>query len=79
MDSGLSSTDAATLLRGLRRVARSCAVSFVIVIHQPRLEVFECFDSVILLAAGRCIYNGPREHMEDYFNALGTFAVQLAG
>ncbi|XP_026190070.1 ATP-binding cassette sub-family G member 8 [Cyclospora cayetanensis] len=68
--SGLSSTDASSLVLGLRRVASQCGVTFIVSIHQPRSEVFECFDSVILLAAGRCIYNGPREYMEAYFTRL---------
>ncbi|OEH78718.1 ABC transporter [Cyclospora cayetanensis] len=67
---GLSSTDASSLVLGLRRVASQCGVTFIVSIHQPRSEVFECFDSVILLAAGRCIYNGPREYMEAYFTRL---------
>ncbi|KYK72022.1 ATP-binding cassette G family transporter ABCG87 [Toxoplasma gondii TgCatPRC2] len=69
--SGLSSTDAEALMLGIREVAKACRVTFLIVIHQPRVEVFELFDEVILLAQGRCLYNGPRSQMEAYFSALG--------
>ncbi|KAL8274154.1 hypothetical protein Esti_001996 [Eimeria stiedai] len=68
---GLSSTDAATLLAGMRRIAVHCGVTFIVVIHQPRVEVFNCFDQVILLAQGRCVYQGPRAEMEAYFTRLG--------
>ena len=27
-------------------------MNVVMVIHQPRFEIYECFDSVLLLAAG---------------------------
>ncbi|CBZ52096.1 putative ABC transporter [Neospora caninum Liverpool] len=69
--SGLSSTDAEALMLGIREVAKTCCVSFLVVIHQPRVEVFELFDEILLLAQGRCLYNGPRSQMEAYFSALG--------
>ncbi|PFH32876.1 ATP-binding cassette G family transporter ABCG87 [Besnoitia besnoiti] len=69
--SGLSSTDAESLMIGIREVAKACQVSFLVVIHQPRVEVFEMFDAFILLASGRCLYNGTKAHMEAYFSQLG--------
>ncbi|PHJ15493.1 atp-binding cassette g family transporter abcg87, partial [Cystoisospora suis] len=56
--SGLSSTDTESLFVGIREVAKTFKITFIIVIHQPRTEVFQLFDYFILLAQGRCIYNG---------------------
>jgi len=35
-------------------------------IHQPSSKNFQQFTHVILLALGRIVYQGPREHVIDY-------------
>lgn len=50
--SGLDSFTAYSIVEQLRKVARrGCAV--LCTIHQPSSEIFELFDSVILLKEGR--------------------------
>jgi hypothetical protein len=39
-------------------------VNVVAVIHQPRYDVFDQFDDIVLLkTGGHCIYTGPRENV----------------
>jgi ABC-type multidrug transport system ATPase subunit len=40
-------------------------------IHQPSSEVFEEFDTLILLALGRVVYHGPCAEAVEYFAGLG--------
>lgn len=72
--SGLSATDAETVTRAMAVAAKRMGVIFVAVIHAPRREVFELFDSLILLTSnpGRAVYNGPRSQADAYFAAGGS-------
>ena len=40
-------------------------------IHQPASDILEKIDRLILLRAGRCMYNGPEEQVTDYFADRG--------
>jgi ABC-type multidrug transport system ATPase subunit len=51
--SGLDATSALDLMDCLKRVAAR-GVTVVAVLHQPRVEVFEKVDHLLLLARGRC-------------------------
>jgi hypothetical protein len=55
----------------LKSVARS-GVTVVAVIHQPRNEIFESIDQLILLApGGRMAYSGPPLEIKAYLASLG--------
>lgn len=72
--SGLSSTDAETVTRAMCLAAKRMGVIFVTVIHQPRAEVADMFDSLILLTSspGRCVYNGAFADAASYFASAGS-------
>lgn len=63
--SGLSATDAETCIKMLRFLCKRVGLTCLVVIHQPRVEVAELFDHLILLTAnpraygGSVVYNGP--------------------
>jgi hypothetical protein len=47
-------------------------MNIVAVIHQPRAEVFNLFDRIMLLSnGGRTVYSGKRAFLIPYFEALG--------
>jgi hypothetical protein len=47
-------------------------MTIICVIHQPRLDVFELFDSVLFLApGGRTVFQGAVPDAEAYFDRLG--------
>mmetsp|Transcript_1563 Transcript_1563/g.5423 ORF Transcript_1563/g.5423 Transcript_1563/m.5423 type:complete len:577 (-) Transcript_1563:538-2268(-) len=78
--SGLSSTDSEQCIRCLVAQARTSGVSFVVVIHQPRVEVVRLFDSLLLLTSGpgRCVYNGKMKEAVDYWADAGFPIPQFA-
>lgn len=39
-------------------------------IHQPTSDVFQCFSEIILMHAGRCIFQGNTHDAFDYFAKL---------
>ena len=67
---GLNATDTLDVIMTLRDLARSQR-TVVCTMHQPRSNIFEIFDSVMLLAEGSTVYFGPRKEMSAYFGFLG--------
>jgi ABC-type multidrug transport system ATPase subunit len=67
--SGLDASAAIKVMRLLKRVARH-GTAVVAVVHQPRREIFELFDDVLLLAkGGQVAYMGPRKGCLPFFAA----------
>lgn len=71
--SGLSATDAELCVKALRVIAKRLNVLVVIVIHQPRVEVAQLFDNLILLTAnpGRMAYQGSMSEAALYMKNCG--------
>ncbi|GKT47666.1 putative Xaa-pro aminopeptidase [Colletotrichum spaethianum] len=68
--SGLDATAASSMMRTLKAVAR-LGITVIVIIHQPRTEIFDLFDNLILLGNGQTIYEGPQRHAQDYFEGMG--------
>jgi len=68
--SGLDAFSAYNVVSLLRRVARAPS-SVLCTIHQPSSEVFQLFDDVILLKAGRIVYQGPTSSAAAHFAGAG--------
>mmetsp|Transcript_31801 Transcript_31801/g.84686 ORF Transcript_31801/g.84686 Transcript_31801/m.84686 type:complete len:603 (+) Transcript_31801:2-1810(+) len=71
--SGLSATDAELCVKALRTIAKALNVLIVVVIHQPRVEVAQMFDQLVLLTAnpGRMCYMGPMAQAVSYIESCG--------
>lgn len=68
--SGLDATAASSIMRTLKAIAR-IGISVIVIIHQPRMEIFEMLDQLILLANGQIIYEGPEDYVQQYFENCG--------
>jgi ABC-type multidrug transport system ATPase subunit len=69
--SGLDSTSSLSVLQALKALAVH-GVNVIAVLHQPKYEIFELFDKVLLLGVGgRTVYLGPATGMGDYFGNRG--------
>mmetsp|Transcript_23921 Transcript_23921/g.59615 ORF Transcript_23921/g.59615 Transcript_23921/m.59615 type:complete len:684 (+) Transcript_23921:76-2127(+) len=71
--SGLSATDAELCVKALRIIAKKFGVLTLVVIHQPRVEVANLFDQLVLLTAtpGRMVYSGPMDEALNYWKGCG--------
>eukprot|EP00919_Chromeraceae_sp_WS-2016_P018428 GHVR01043728.1.p1 GENE.GHVR01043728.1~~GHVR01043728.1.p1 ORF type:complete len:683 (+),score=125.12 GHVR01043728.1:59-2107(+) len=71
--SGLSSTDAELCVKAMRLIAEEMGVLFIVVIHQPRIEIARLFDTLLLLTSnpGRCTYFGPMENAVAHWAHIG--------
>ena len=69
--SGLDATTAEDVMRALQKIAMS-GVTVVAVIHQPRVEIYEMIDKLLLLGrGGKTVYLGPAAEASTYFRKLG--------
>jgi ABC-type multidrug transport system ATPase subunit len=68
--SGLDATAASSIMKTLQALAR-LGISVIVIIHQPRMEIFDMLDDLILLANGQIIYEGPERGVQDFFEKIG--------
>lgn len=68
--SGLDATAASSIMRTLKAIAR-LGISVIVIIHQPRMEIFEMLDQLILLANGQIIYEGREDYVQQFFENVG--------
>lgn len=68
--SGLDSFTAHNLVITLSRLARGNRL-VLLSVHQPRSDIFQLFDLVVLLSSGSAVYFGAARDMVPYFTALG--------
>ncbi|XP_041352326.1 ATP-binding cassette sub-family G member 8-like isoform X2 [Gigantopelta aegis] len=68
--SGLDSFTAHHLVETLARLAHN-GRTVILSIHQPRSDLLDLFDKVLLMSKGQMVYFGEARNMVDYFNSLG--------
>ncbi|KAJ3127774.1 hypothetical protein HK100_009553 [Physocladia obscura] len=74
----LDSTSSLKVAEILQRIA-SLGLTVVSVIHQPRYEIFQQFDDILMLIpGGLTAYIGPTAFVVEYFKELGFYFDALA-
>eukprot|EP01135_Chromosphaera_perkinsii_P006341 Nk52_evm70s485 gene=Nk52_evmTU70s485 len=68
--SGLDSYTAHLLIQSVRNLARKGRV-VVCTIHQPRNNIYDLFDKLLVLSQGRTVYFGPRSEAVPYYTKQG--------
>ncbi|XP_074898132.1 ATP-binding cassette sub-family G member 8 [Buteo buteo] len=68
--SGLDSFTAHNLVITLSRLARGNRL-VLLSLHQPRSDIFQLFDLVLLMTSGVTVYSGTARDMVQYFTELG--------
>ena len=69
--SGLDSTASADLISNLKSFAKK-GVTVCMVIHQPRAEILDMIDDIIVLReGGRLVYKGPTSNALNFFEKYG--------
>ena len=69
--SGLSASGAAEIVSILHSLASHLHCTVIVTIHQPRTEILNIFDNLIVLSKGYMIYNGPPNEIDSYFEKMG--------
>jgi ABC-type multidrug transport system ATPase subunit len=67
---GLDATTALQLIATLKQLATQ-GRTIVVTLHQPRSQMWELFDNVLLLSGGSLVYGGAKDACIPYFETLG--------
>lgn len=71
ISTGLDSSTTFQIVRFLRELVHTMDVTMIISLLQPAPETFDLFDDIILLSEGQIVYQGPREHVLNFFESVG--------
>ncbi|KAE9604447.1 putative sulfate-transporting ATPase [Lupinus albus] len=71
ISTGLDSSTTFQIVNCIRQSIHILGKSALISLLQPPPETFELFDDVILLSEGQIVYQGPREHILEFFEFMG--------
>ncbi|MCO5565028.1 hypothetical protein L7F22_018698 [Adiantum nelumboides] len=71
ISTGLDSSTTFQVVKCLRQFVHVLEGTILMSLLQPPPETFELFDDVLLLAEGQIVYQGPREHVLDFFETCG--------
>eukprot|EP01138_Halocafeteria_seosinensis_P007263 gb/GECG01007426.1/.p1 GENE.gb/GECG01007426.1/~~gb/GECG01007426.1/.p1 ORF type:complete len:903 (+),score=87.91 gb/GECG01007426.1/:1-2709(+) len=70
--SGLDSSSAMDICQTLRKTAEDEGITIAAILHQPRYEIFNTFNDLLLLGeGGRTIYSGPTDGILKYLRSIG--------
>ncbi|KAF7033050.1 hypothetical protein CFC21_044175 [Triticum aestivum] len=71
ISTGLDSSTTFQIVNSIRQTIHILGGTAVISLLQPAPETYELFDDIILLSDGQVVYNGPREHVLEFFESVG--------
>ncbi|KAG8472011.1 hypothetical protein CXB51_036309 [Gossypium anomalum] len=68
---GLDSSTAFQIVACLQQLVHMMDATLLVSLLQPAPETFDLFDDIILMAEGKILYHGPRDHILDFFKNCG--------
>lgn len=71
ISTGLDSSTAFQITNSLKQYNHILKGTALISLLQPAPETYELFDDIILLSDGQIVYQGPREHVLEFFESIG--------
>ena len=71
ISTGLDSSTTYQIVNSLRQSVHILGGTAVISLLQPAPETYDLFDDIILISDGQIVYQGPREHVIEFFESMG--------
>ncbi|PRQ50790.1 putative iron-chelate-transporting ATPase [Rosa chinensis] len=71
ISTGLDSSTTFQIVNSIKQNIHTFDGTAVISLLQPAPETYELFDDIILLSDGQIVYQGPREHVLEFFETTG--------
>lgn len=68
---GLDSSTAYQVVNSIRESTHILKGTVLMSLLQPEPETYELFDDIMLISEGQIVYQGPREHVIDFFKSMG--------
>ncbi|KAK9682599.1 hypothetical protein RND81_10G084400 [Saponaria officinalis] len=79
ISTGLDSSTTFQIVNSIRQSIHILKGTAVISLLQPAPETYDLFDDIILLSDGQVVYQGPREHVLEFFEFMGFKCPQRKG
>ncbi|XP_057539271.1 pleiotropic drug resistance protein 1-like isoform X1 [Amaranthus tricolor] len=71
ISTGLDSSTTFQIVNSIRQSIHILKGTALISLLQPAPETYDLFDDIVLLADGQIVYQGPREHVLEFFEYMG--------
>ncbi|CAI8614418.1 unnamed protein product [Vicia faba] len=71
ISTGLDSSTTYQVVKSVKQSVQLLKGTAVISLLQPPPETYDLFDDIILLSEGHIVYQGPCEHVLEFFGSLG--------
>nr|GLL23468.1 ABC transporter G family member 35 [Ipomoea trifida] len=71
ISTGLDSSTTFQIVKCLQQIVHLTEGTILMSLLQPAPETFDLFDDIILLSEGQIVYQGPREHVIEFFETCG--------
>ncbi|KAK9099040.1 hypothetical protein Syun_026085 [Stephania yunnanensis] len=71
ISTGLDSSTTFQIVKCLQQIVHLSEATVFMSLLQPAPETFDLFDDIFLLSEGQIIYQGPREHVVEFFESCG--------
>lgn len=71
VSTGLDSSTTFQIVKCMQQIVHLTQATVLMSLLQPDPETFNLFDDIILLSAGQIVYQGPRDHVVEFFESCG--------
>ncbi|KAK9281909.1 hypothetical protein L1049_004817 [Liquidambar formosana] len=71
ISTGLDSSTTFQIVKCLQQIAHLTDATILMSLLQPAPETFDLFDDIIFLSEGQIVYQGPRDHIIEFFERCG--------
>jgi ABC-type multidrug transport system ATPase subunit len=71
ISTGLDSSTTYQIVKCMQQIVHLGEATILMSLLQPAPETFNLFDDIILLSEGQIVYQGPRQHVLEFFESCG--------
>ncbi|KAJ4718238.1 Pleiotropic drug resistance ABC transporter [Melia azedarach] len=71
ISTGLDSSTTYQIVKSIKQYVQNLKGTALVSLLQPAPETYDLFDDIILLSDGQIVYEGPREHVLEFFESKG--------
>ncbi|MQM01384.1 hypothetical protein Taro_034138, partial [Colocasia esculenta] len=71
ISTGLDSSTTFQIMKCFQQLTHITEATLLVSLLQPAPETYDLFDDVILMAEGKIVYHGPRNHILEFFEECG--------
>ncbi|CAL0322060.1 unnamed protein product [Lupinus luteus] len=71
ISTGLDSSTTFQIVKCFQQIVHLTEATIFMSLLQPAPETFDLFDDIVLISEGQIVYQGPREHILEFFESCG--------